>query len=77
MNRTPQGTLVAANMDLITYRPRYRRDVVRDGWLTWSWRIVDEAISPHPVIESGTALTGGSAWRRVDRAHKRLLDGAR
>ena len=58
-------------------RPRYRRDVRRDGWLTWSWQIVDEAISPHPVLESGSALTEKSAWRRLERAQGRLLDGAR
>lgn len=58
-------------------RPQYRFDVKREGWLTWSWQIVNVAISPHPVLEAGSALTEGSAWRRVNRAHGRLLDGAR
>lgn len=57
--------------------PQHRRTVVRDGWLTWSWEIVDLAVSPHPVLASGTALTQSSAWRRLERAYGRLLDGAR
>ena len=31
MNRTPQDTLTVANVDLITYRPRWVRDAKIDG----------------------------------------------
>lgn len=56
--------------------PRHRRTVKRDGWLAWSWEIVDLAASPHPVLASGSAFTQASAWRRLERAYGRLLGGA-
>lgn len=57
--------------------PQHRRTVQRVRAFRWSWQIVDQAVSPHPVLASGRAFTQRRAWRRLERAYRRLLDGAR
>lgn len=57
-------------------RPRYYRSTPRKlGFLCWTWRIVDEAVSPHPIVAQGRTRTERAAWNRLERAYGQLLDG--
>lgn len=61
--------------DKASLRPSYYRSLRKVGFLRWTWRIVDEAVSPHTVLAQGVARTEGRAYQRMEAAYSRLLDG--
>lgn len=76
----PIDAAIDAACRLVSNGPRYVMYADRPGrfrwrWRTWSWRVVDEAVSPHKVHATGRALTKKAATRRRYRAYLRVLDG--
>lgn len=66
----------AGHLTTAARRPQHRRTVHRLAAWQWSWRIVDEALSPHPILASGRAWTQRGAWRQLERAYRRVLERA-
>jgi hypothetical protein len=55
--------------------PHYYRAVTPVRPLRWTWKITDTSQSPHPILATGTSWTEGRAWKRLEKAYVRLLDG--